>query len=708
MITPALGSEYPPTPGWTTFHLHLAPSENVNELSVHLRDVRPTLLLFLRKLRALSITIPGAGQHGAIEIEVQRTDGPDDNMVTLDRIEDEEYKIEKYMLVKHLAQTSTQEPAREGVTESEIVLAFPITETQEPVIEKQDVHAFLPLRCYGFNVRTSYIQNHIYAETSCEKKKKFIIQADFITSASREDILAHNSWNQALRGSVIDAFLLAVERFADHPTLRNIWFRYLPESIADSFFRYVEHKLFAELQPRQILRSTDGTYVRASRLLFLPPSFRDDSGSPLIPETHLPREQLYLSPDYDTHRDGYILRRLGVHEMTDDDFIAGLAIMDQAGMFGAQSDAWHDAVATFLLRLPRPPFGPAEVLKLRILPLLDGSWAPAVFAPRFTFPPTGVSIPDDLDLQSIAPGIEAFSPRYRLFTRLGVTPSNPVPIAKKILSASGSRSVVARVAHARFFFEHRKEANMPSAMLLRLVDEHGLAAQSDELYLDLPGADGALSLRDALSPAARFLHPNYLNAYPESTADGTEEDEDYDVENGVRGDTRSEWLDWLRDSVGINTVPRVLNGHLAPDFLDRAPELDGHELLLSLRAWWPHLEPRLTEAGEQALGAISIAGRRLDRLYLRRGALARAGQAFELPCVPVDDPEDRSWNFLARLGVATYMNALFFVNQLLHMQARGEKDHAAVENIYKQLDARFDEDETLIKCVFPLVLICGL
>jgi hypothetical protein len=531
--------------------------------------------------------------------------------------------------------------------------------------------------------------------------QKFIIQADFITSASREDILTQNTWNLALRGSVVDAFLLAVrQRFLDHPMLRNVWFRYLPESIADRFFCYVEHKIISELQNMQILRSTDGTYTHPSRLLFRPASFCDDSGEPLIPETYLFQGKLYLSPDYNAHRDEKILRRLGVREMTDNDFLAGLSTMDQVHVFGAQSDAWHDAVAMVLLRYPRPPVG---VLMIRILPLRDGRWAPGALAPNFTFPPTGVSVPDDLDLQSIAPGITLFSPRYQFFTRLGVTPSNPVPIAKKILSASGPRTVAARVTHARFFFDYRREANMPPAVRLRLVDERGLSAQGDELYLDLPGADGALSLRDALSPSARFLHPDYLNAYPEFAADETDEDEDDIIENGFQADTRTEWLNWLRDFVGINVVPRVLNGHLASEFLDRASHLDGPQLFISLRAWWPRLEPRLTEAGERALGAISVAGRRLDTLYLRRGALVAADEAVTLPCVPVDDPEDRSWDFLARLGVATRLNASFFVNKLLHMQSMGEKDSESVEDIYKQLDARFHEDEAVIKCVLSPV-----
>ena len=159
MITPALDNfKYPsesgwtPKRGWTTFQLHLAPSENGNDLSARLRDVRPTLLLFLRKLRALSITIPPVPPHNAVDITVRRTDDVGRDMVCLERIRDGEHTVERYVLVKHLAQTPGGEPGREDIKESEMVLAFPVTEDREPVQRIQDVHAFLPLRCYGFKV----------------------------------------------------------------------------------------------------------------------------------------------------------------------------------------------------------------------------------------------------------------------------------------------------------------------------------------------------------------------------------------------------------------------------------------------------------------------------------------------------------------------------------------------------------------------------
>ena len=453
--------------------------------------------------------------------------------------------------------------------------------------------------------------------------------------------------------------------------------------------------MILELQRRSILRSSDGTSFRASQLIFLPTSFRDDLGAPLIPEEHLPRGLRYLSEDYDTHgQDGLILRHLGVREMTDDDFLEGLKNVDQAGLFSLKSAAWHECIAACILRLPRATFGRGvhpQVILLRILPLRNGSWAPAALASKFMFPPAGVSIPDDLGLQSIAPDITAFSQRYRLFAILGVTLPNPATIAQKILLAGGPRTVSDRVAHACFFFEHRAVSNMPPAARLRLADERGEGAQADELYLDLPGEDGTLALRDALSPhEARFLHPDYLSLY--------EEDE-------------KTWVSWLRDTVGVNVVPRVINGHLAPEFLDRAPELAGPELLLSLRAWWHHprfaLANQLTQAGARALGEVPIAGRRLDRLYLRRGALARADHNLELPFVPVQDPEDRRWDFLEKLGVAICLNAQFWLNKLVYMQGRGEKDWEAVAEIYRQLDARFDEDEKLIRCVFPCVVCWG-
>ena len=451
----------------------------------------------------------------------------------------------------------------------------------------------------------------------------------------------------------------------------------------------------SELQSRPILRSSDGTPSLPSQLIIPSNSFRDSAGELLIPEAHLPRGFYYLSLDYASSQDLSILRLLGLREMTDDDFLEGLQKMDQAGLFGSKSAAWHESVAACILGL-RVPDGSRvhpEVTKLSILPLCNGGWAPASSAPDFMFPPATLSIPDGLGLKSIAPDIPDFSQRRKLFVLLGVALSDPPTIAKAILSRDDYSSVVDSVAYARFFFEHRRWWKMPRATQLRFVDERGDGAKGNELYLDLPGEDDALVLRDALSLEARFLHPDYLSAYPEEVAGNVT------VGAGVTVDRRSEWIKWLRDDACVNTLPRVLNGHLTSHFLKRAPELAGKELLLSLRAWWPRLSTHLTKAGVLELGEILIAGHQLKKMYLRRGAFALADLGLELPFVPVDNPEDRRWDFLERLGVAIRVNARYFLDKLKHMQGQGEVDIEDIEEIYRQLDARFEEDEDLIRCV---------
>ena len=484
----------------------------------------------------------------------------------------------------------------------------------------------------------------------------------------------------------------------EHPTLRNVWFRYLPQSITDSFFLDVERKLMSELQSRPILRSSDGTPVLPSQLIIPTKLFRDSAGELLIPEAHLPCGFYYLSLDYDS-LDWPILCLLGLREMTDDDFLEGLQKMDQAGLFGLKSAAWHESVAACILGTRVLDGRPvrSEVNKLSILPLCNGGWALASSASDYMFPPATLSIPDGLGLKSIAPGIPHSSQRHKLFVLLGVALPDPPTIAQTILSRGDSPSVVDSVAYARFFFEHRHVWKMPRATQLQFVDADGKGAKGNELYLDLPGEDDALALRDALSPHdARFLHPDYLSAYPEDVT------ENVTVGTGFTVDKRGEWIKWLRNDVYVNALPRVLNGHLTSEFLNYAPELAGKELLLSLRSWWPRLSTRLTQAGTLELGEVPIAGHQLKKMYLRRVAFELAGPELELPFVPVDDPLDRRWDFLEQLGVAIRLNARFFLDKLKHMQGQGEADIEVVEEIYRQLDARFDEDKELIRCVFCL------
>jgi hypothetical protein len=53
--------------------------------------------------------------------------------------------------------SEAEETSRSFAT-SEIVLAFPVTDDPVPIIEPQEVYAFLPIRKMGFNVSRNFFQ----------------------------------------------------------------------------------------------------------------------------------------------------------------------------------------------------------------------------------------------------------------------------------------------------------------------------------------------------------------------------------------------------------------------------------------------------------------------------------------------------------------------------------------------------------------------
>ena len=62
----------------------------------------------------------------------------------------------EYLLYKHALTSLPTEEKRRGVFQSDVVLAFSINEHGEPAEGEQEVHAFLPLRSYGFRVRVVF------------------------------------------------------------------------------------------------------------------------------------------------------------------------------------------------------------------------------------------------------------------------------------------------------------------------------------------------------------------------------------------------------------------------------------------------------------------------------------------------------------------------------------------------------------------------
>ncbi|KZP03485.1 hypothetical protein FIBSPDRAFT_941501, partial [Athelia psychrophila] len=162
MITPIWDDSSPARhaiPGWTAFVLELAKSEDPKEIAARLVELSSSLLLFLRRLRSLKIST-GLGDPNLDRVIAIKCVEAENQVVQVQRTENGVTSSHQYFMTKKTIPTFAEDPRRQGISKSEIVLAFPLDDAGEPRISPQTVHAFLPLRDYGFT---------------------FIIQADFLT-----------------------------------------------------------------------------------------------------------------------------------------------------------------------------------------------------------------------------------------------------------------------------------------------------------------------------------------------------------------------------------------------------------------------------------------------------------------------------------------------------------------------------------------------
>lgn len=91
------------------------------------------------------------------------------------------------------------------IESTDLCLAFAVDDTYNNSLQKQrqpkmDVFAYLPLRSFGFS---------------------FIIQADFVVPASRQDVTQDSDWNQWIIKQIPNLFVSAFHTFRTHPDFKD-------------------------------------------------------------------------------------------------------------------------------------------------------------------------------------------------------------------------------------------------------------------------------------------------------------------------------------------------------------------------------------------------------------------------------------------------------------------------------------------------------
>ncbi|MDP3977041.1 MAG: DUF3883 domain-containing protein [Pseudomonas sp.] len=218
-------------------------------------DLDACLLLFLNKLRQLTLL------HNGQRVTYRREDKGELSNLSATRQSEgggplsEDMRYVRAELTFPMRDQFNDEK-RLGIEQSTVVLAFPVDTTGAAKPEPAShVFAFLPIRQMGF---------------------KFAIQADFILSSSREEVLTDRPWNKFLRAGVAEVFSSAVETFKKTEPLALSYLKYIPAEgeVVDPFFRALRKSIIDKLAGAKCLLSASGEWRGPTELRIAEKSFR--------------------------------------------------------------------------------------------------------------------------------------------------------------------------------------------------------------------------------------------------------------------------------------------------------------------------------------------------------------------------------------------------------------------------------------------------
>ncbi|XP_045792699.1 uncharacterized protein LOC123887421 [Trifolium pratense] len=248
-ITQIYGKDSLPTT--TTIVLPLKP-DKVKPVKQQLSSVHPEVLLFLTKIRHLSVrevnenpeqnTVTAVSILSEINFVTRKNMNAESYTLHLSAEEntDAEKECSYYMWKqKFPVRSENVVERRTDVEEWVVTLAFPNQERLHRGKSSPGVYAFLP---------TEMVTNF-----------PFIIQADFVLASSRETILLDNKWNQGILECVPSAFMDALRTLvigSDEAPVSSLvrMFKFLPiESSPFEKFNYVRDKIKAKLVDENIV-----------------------------------------------------------------------------------------------------------------------------------------------------------------------------------------------------------------------------------------------------------------------------------------------------------------------------------------------------------------------------------------------------------------------------------------------------------------------
>lgn len=310
--------------------------------------------------------------------------------------------------------------------------------------------------------------------------EQFLIHADFVTQANREDIVTTSERNLGLARGIADAFVKAVLWFCDHDTLQNNWMRYLPRDSDypwDNFWKDVVGGIRDRLARVPVLRPAKHYYPH--RLICdsrrLPDSMLDGAGCPLIADMD---PEHYLSQGY-KKQDLLRLKDYGLAEMSNHEWLKRVQHdlkSPNSVIKSFNSQGWDDTRVADLLTTYASSSSSevrAMVRQLELVPLRDGQWVSAntgrpIYYPRVdgASPSLSLEIPLQLDMNVVEAHAAASTAWKRLFDSLGVQAASVAVVRDTIIQKYRQKNLSGLlrfncVAHLQFLYQSHHLSQPP-------------------------------------------------------------------------------------------------------------------------------------------------------------------------------------------------------------------------------------------------------